>query len=205
MTEFPFEPVTTTCCGLDLVVPDPKQVEQAYRDAGGQMPFPYWSKLWPSAMAMAEWLRDQPELISGKSVLELGAGLGLPSFIAASYANHVTISDYIPDALTWIGRNIQQLGLKNADYSLVNWHHNLMPNAEVVLMSDVGYDPSDFGRLQQLISKQLQTGGSVLLAVPERSVSAVFIGMLEDFHFEKKSVVAEGVQIILFALKKLGS
>lgn len=183
------------------MVPDPQLVEQAYRDADGRMPFPYWSRVWPSAIAMAQWLRDEPQYISGKSVFELGAGLGLPSLIAASYAKHVTISDHIPDALTWIGLNIQHLGLKNAGYSLINWHHNLIPDADVVLMSDVGYDPSDFEKLQHLISKQIQTGGSVLLAVPERSVSAVFIGMLQDLHFEKKLVVAEGVQIILFVLK----
>jgi len=42
--------------------------------------------VWPSAIILSRWLGIQPPLaeLRGKSVLELGAGLGLPSIVAAS-------------------------------------------------------------------------------------------------------------------------
>jgi hypothetical protein len=66
-------------------------------------------------------------------------------------------------------------------------------------MSDVCYDPSDFDRLQDLVSTQLKTGGCIFLAVPERSISVMFIEMLQEFNHTKKVVAVEGVRIILFA------
>jgi predicted nicotinamide N-methyase len=199
MSDLPFDSVIRIVCGLSLQIPDPQQVEHVYRSAGGQMPFPYWSRLWPSGIALAQWLMAEPERVEGRSVLELGAGLGLPSLVAAPYAKHLVISDHIPEALTWMDHNLRALGLENVECQLINWHHHPIPRADVILMSDVGYDPSDFDRLQDLVSKQLETGGSILLAVPERSISVVFIEMLEEFSHSRKVVAVEEVRIILFA------
>lgn len=200
MEDFLFDTVVRNICELDLLIPDPKQVEQGYRIANGKMPFPYWSKIWPSGVALANWLREEPQRVEGKLVLELGAGLGLPSLIAAPYAEHVIISDHVPGALAWSRLNVRALSLPNVECRLINWHQDEVPHVNVLLMSDVGYDPLDFERLQRLISNQLKTGGSVLLAVPERSVSVIFIEMLQEFPHSKKIVVAEGVRVILFAL-----
>jgi predicted nicotinamide N-methyase len=199
MNDFLFYSVARNICELDLLIPDPLQVEQGYRNANGKMPFPYWSRIWPSGVALANWLREEPQRVEGKLVLELGAGLGLPSLIAAQYADHVIISDHVPDALTWSGLNVSGLGLRNVECRLINWHQDEIPQANVLLMSDVGYDPLDFERLYHLICNQLKTGGSVLLAVPERSVSVVFIEMLQEFHHSKRIVAAEGVRVSLFA------
>jgi predicted nicotinamide N-methyase len=198
MSDLPFDSVIRIVCGLTLQVPDPQQVEQVYRSAGGRMPFPYWSRLWPSGIALAEWLRAEPEWVEGKSVLELGAGLGLPSLVAAPFAKHLMISDHISEALTWMELNLRALGLQDVECRQINWHHPI-PLADVILMSDVGYDPSDFDRLQDLVSTQLKTGGSILLAVPERSISVMFIEMLQDFNHTKKVVAVEGGLIMLFA------
>ena len=37
--------------------------------------------------------------VKGKTLLELGAGMGLPSLVAASYTSAVVCSDYLTDAL----------------------------------------------------------------------------------------------------------
>ena len=198
MSDLPFDSVTRIVCGLTLQIPDPQQVEYVYRNAGGRMPFPYWSRLWPSGIALAQWLRAEPERVEGKSVLELGAGLGLPSLVAAPYAKLLMISDHISEALTWIDLNLRALGHQDVECRLINWHHSI-PQADVILMSDVCYDPSDFDRLQDLVSTQLKTGGCIFLAVPERSISVMFIEMLQEFNHTKKLVAVEGVRIILFA------
>ncbi|KAI1307684.1 nicotinamide n-methyltransferase [Mortierella claussenii] len=59
---------------------------------------PLWGHhLWNAAKMFANWMDDHPELSLGKTVLELGAGAALPSFVAAvNGASKVVITDY-PD------------------------------------------------------------------------------------------------------------
>jgi len=44
---------------------------------------PYWAELWPSAEALSRFLFRNPHLVAGRSVLELGCGLGLTSLSLA--------------------------------------------------------------------------------------------------------------------------
>ena len=51
--------------------------------AGQEEKDPYWARPWPSAVALAALLLQRPELVAGKRVAELGAGLGLAGIAAA--------------------------------------------------------------------------------------------------------------------------
>ncbi len=44
---------------------------------------PYWARPWPSAAALAAQLLQAPQLVRGRAVAELGAGLGLAGLAAA--------------------------------------------------------------------------------------------------------------------------
>lgn len=44
---------------------------------------PYWCRLWPSAVALAQLVLQQPELVRGKRVCDIGSGLGLAGIAAA--------------------------------------------------------------------------------------------------------------------------
>ncbi|KAG0300426.1 nicotinamide n-methyltransferase [Dissophora globulifera] len=59
---------------------------------------PLWGHhLWNAAKVFANWMDSHPEHSHGKTVLELGAGAALPSFVAAANgATKVVITDY-PD------------------------------------------------------------------------------------------------------------
>src|SRR5437764_15109328 len=54
-------------------------IDEAAFDADEFMP--YWAELWPSGVALARVVGERD--LTGKSVLELGAGLGLPPLAAA--------------------------------------------------------------------------------------------------------------------------
>ena len=111
----------------------------------------------------------------------MGAGLAIPSFVAAKFALHIEASDYIQDAVELIKTNIELNKFKNVSARVLNWT-NLTPNEypEIVLLSDVNYEPSGFDDLYLLISKLLASDVSIFLATPQRLQGANFINLLQN-------------------------
>lgn len=60
--------------------------------------------LWVSAIALSRWIvRNHRRVIDGRSVLEIGSGLGLCGVVAGRYARSVVLTDFDPV----IVRNLQ--------------------------------------------------------------------------------------------------
>ena len=51
--------------------------------AGQEDADPYWSRPWPSAVALAAELLRRPELVAERRAVEVGAGLGVAAIAAA--------------------------------------------------------------------------------------------------------------------------
>ena len=51
------------------------------------------SQVWRGALLLSDFLLAKPELVEGKKVLELAAGTGLTSIVAATLAESVTATD----------------------------------------------------------------------------------------------------------------
>src|SRR3954463_5206823 len=66
---------------------------------------PYGVALWPSAIALAHEILARAGEISGRTVLELGAGTGLPGIVAASLGGRVVQTDRDELALQLCRRN----------------------------------------------------------------------------------------------------
>ena len=170
--------------GIHLKIPEPESIKDAYKKAlnlDENIPFPYWSKLWPAAKALALFIAQNPNLFYNKKVAELGAGLALPSFAVAQFASHVEASDYITDSVELINANIVLNGLQNITARVLNWN-NLTESEypEIVLLSDVNYEPSSFEALFQLVSKLLSSSVTIFLATPQRLQGANFINLLQN-------------------------
>lgn len=70
---------------------------------------PFWAELWPSALGLARFIWQGPDL-AGQKVLELGAGLGLPGIAAAFKGAAVTQTDLVPASLEWARENARLNG-----------------------------------------------------------------------------------------------
>jgi len=168
-----------------IYVPDYKQVKEIYASLlklDPTTPFPFWAKIWPSACALFKVLKSNPALIQDKHVIELGAGIGLPSLMMAATTKSIQISDYDVEAVALLQKNIQHLELQNAQALLLDW--NNVPeniNAEVVILSDVNYDPMQFDTLIILIEKMINQGCTIILSTPQRIMASPFVQQLESF------------------------
>ncbi len=170
---------------LSLYVPDPDLVKPAYESLYAKdatTPFPFWAQIWPSAKAMSSFLKEEPDWIKGKQVLELGAGIGLPSFSMAKYASAMIISDHAVEAVNLIEKNIQHLNLQHVKALCIDWNH--FPDnikAEIVLLSDINYAPDQFESLLLLIRIYLEQGTTIILSTPQRITTPPFLTALQPF------------------------
>jgi len=172
---------------VEIFVPQTNPVREKYLQ--GNIPFPYWSQVWPASLALSEFLLQHTEYIQQKRVVELAAGLGLPSVIAASYADSVLCSDYIAEAVEIAGQSAAHNGLNNFTAQVLNWHsvpHGL--SADVLLLSDINYDPALFTVQQQLINHFLNSGTVVMLSTPQRLVAKEFIAPLLSFCKQQEEI-----------------
>lgn len=161
-----------------LWIPQESVVQNRYeqsRDSDQPSDFPYWTRVWSAARVMAEQIYQHPQWVEHQAVLELGAGLGLPSFVANRYAQSVIVSDYLPEAVDWLERNIEhQAGPITG--RLIDWRIETdLPYFEVLIMSDLFYDPSQHARLHSILEEAWQAGKRILLSTPDRAGSRAFV------------------------------
>jgi predicted nicotinamide N-methyase len=190
-------PVQLTQIGAEkaIYIPAYEAVKTIYADLlalDPATPFPYWAKVWPSSIALHNVLQKHPILIKDKTVLELGAGIGLPSLMMAGFTKSIQISDYDKEAVALLQKNIEYLQLQNAEALQLDW--NALPEAiypEVIILSDVNYDPTQFVTLTKLIEKFIHQGSTVILSTPQRIMASSFVQKLEGYIIERHEALVD--------------
>src|ERR687893_2823688 len=100
--------------GRELVLLAPRDADALLTDeAFAHEEFlPYWAELWPSAVALARVVARRP--LTGRRVLELGCGLGLPALAAAAAGGRVLATDWAPDSVAMTAHNAERNDLEVA-------------------------------------------------------------------------------------------
>ena len=196
--------------GPSLFVPIPALIKTTYENLVASNPttiFPYWAKIWASAHAMTRFLQEEPSWVQNKIVLEIGAGIGIPSFSIASLTKNIIISDYAPDAVALLQKNIELLKLNNAQAACIDWNNvsdNIM--ADTILLSDTNYEPTAHNHLIILIQKFINKGTTIIIATPNRLASNPFIERISKYiSSTKKYSIPEkdtNKEIVVMVLKK---
>lgn len=153
---------------LDLeleVVADP---EALIKDPADEYQVPCWAEIWPAAVALAEYLAGRD--LEGRRVLELGCGLGLPGLVAALKGAAVTFNDYHPEALEIVAVNARRLGVASrVRFNTADWRaFDLAGSFELILASDIMYDPRLNPHLLEIFRSNLAPGGELLVSHPSR-------------------------------------
>ncbi|KAK2832916.1 hypothetical protein Q5P01_016805 [Channa striata] len=111
----------------------------------------YGMYVWPCAVVLAQYLWTQRDELRGKTVLELGAGVSLPGVVAARCGAKVILSDSTktPLCLENCRRSCEANGLNDVVVLGLTWGEIspdlvLLPKVDVILGSDVFYEPQDF-------------------------------------------------------------
>jgi predicted nicotinamide N-methyase len=174
--------------GFSIYIPDSEELKKHYEklySLDSNTPFPFWGKIWPSAKALTIFLRNNPDLIKFKTVLEIGAGIGLPSFSIADKASEIIITDHSMDAVDLIQKNIDHLELKNSKALYFDWNNfSKKIRADTILLSDINYDPSQIDQLASMLNHFLKNNSTIIIATPERITATPFGNAIQP-HFKK--------------------
>lgn len=143
--------------------------------------FPFWIRLWDSAMVLSYLLNALPEA-KGKTLLELGAGLGAPGLAAAANGFDVTLSDYEDIILDFQRVSVAASGLSNVECTLLDWldppqstTYDVLAGAEILFREEF------FQPLLDVFDRSLKADGTIYLAHDaNRQSLPKFLKLAED-------------------------
>jgi predicted nicotinamide N-methyase len=137
---------------------------------------PYWAELWPSGVALATYVGGRD--LQGRRVLELGAGLGLPSLAAALRGADVLATDWAEDAVALLRANAERNDVA-LRAEVVRWDEpeRFGTGWDLVLAADVLYEARNAEQLRLLLPRLL--AHEIVLAEPGRPFAKDFLA-----HFD---------------------
>ena len=135
---------------------------------------PYGIVLWPAAIALAHEIAGRP--VKGLRVLELGAGTGLPGIVAASLGARVVQTERQALALHVCKENAARNNVTTIEHRAADWTAWDDPDTyDIILGSDVLYAENMHASLVSIFTKNLASGGTLLLSDPFRRASFVLL------------------------------
>ena len=142
---------------------------------------PYGVALWSSGIALAHELAERGEDLAGKTVLELGAGVGLPGLVAAFLGAQVTQTDNQEMAMSVCQLNARRNGIEGIEYALVDWI-DWRDDAcyDYIIGADILYGDALHSFLRHIFKTNLAPGGHVLLTDPLRGPSQSMFTELQN-------------------------
>ena len=118
----------------------------------------YWAFCWASGQVLASFLRDHPQWVAGKRVLDFGSGSGVAGIAAAlAGAADVVACDIDPDAIAATTINA---ALNNVEIELRDDYESCEGVFDLILVADVLYDRENLPWLDRF----LQRAPAVLVA-----------------------------------------
>lgn len=139
-----------------------------------------WWGVTTSALALARHI-EASYYVRGKTLLELGSGVGLSGLVAAMKGATVTFSDYVPEALHMARLNAIANGVQqeDAEFKILDWEFpSLRGQFDMIIGSEILYEYFFHSSLSDLILSALREDGVLLLADRHRMVVDRFIGRL---------------------------
>jgi len=131
--------------------------------------WPMFGVVWPAGIALANEMSQFP--IAGKSILEIGCGIGLSSLVLQRRGADITASDYHPLAEEFLRYNAELNGLPPIKFMTAPWAG---PNPDLgrfdlFIGSDLLYERDHPALLAAFLACHAKTDSHVLITDPGRA------------------------------------
>jgi predicted nicotinamide N-methyase len=146
---------------------------------------PYWADLWPSSIALARHVADME--LSGKRVVEVGCGVGLPAMAALTGGAEATATDHYAAALDFAAHNARKNTGRSLSTAMLDWREpstwEKVGRFDVLLGADVFYERRNTVPLAEVVEALLEQDGEALFADPGRPEAGEFLREMERRGF----------------------
>ncbi len=150
---------------------------------------PYWADLWPSAIALSNFIVRQKTIHLGLKVVELGCGIGLPGIVAGKLGAKVIFTDYIQAALDFTKLNWDRNNKEAAEFLIMDWRKPIKGlDADIIIASDIAYEKKSFEDLLSAFKQLLSPHTKMYISEPNRAFSQSFFRDLKEHGFLVNSV-----------------
>jgi predicted nicotinamide N-methyase len=136
---------------------------------------PYWADIWPSSVILARRMANAAG--KGRSLLELGCGLGVVSTTAMRVGFEVLATDYYEDALLFTRANAWRNLHREPDVRMIDWR--ALPADlgayDMIVAADVLYEMPYAELVANILAAALEKDGVAIIADPGRVAVEKFI------------------------------
>lgn len=175
--EFDLTELETAVTGEPVTLLRPRSAEAliSEEDFERDERLPYWADLWPSAQRLADVVARMPG--EGRTLLELGCGLGLVAIAALRAGWDVLATDYYEDALRFARVNAWRTVGVPLRARHLDWRSlpNDLGEFDCVVASDVLYERPYAALVAYVIARTLAPHGEALVADPGRVAADAFV------------------------------
>lgn len=193
----------------ELAAPVAYITERMERGERGEADLPYWTKLWPAALVLAQFAASMPA-VDDRPLLELGSGMGLPGLAAAAAGHQVVLSDLDPDALEFAQAAAEINGLEDrVTVRSLDW---TSPGPDLgtfgtVLGAEILYHPPLYGKLVDLLDRLVTGDGTIFLSHQQRPFLIGFFAQAQEryrIRRTSRTLRSDGdeTKVFLYALNK---
>lgn len=151
---------------------------------------PYWTELWPSSLALAEWLYAQRERVHEQPCMDLGCGLGLTALVGQWLGARVIGADYEPEAVAHAQRNAARNQISQPGWLVMDWRHPaVQPHSlQFVWGGDIMYEKRFAAPVLDFFEYALTEDGIAWIAEPSRTVYDSFRSLLQGRKWSSRCV-----------------
>ncbi|RJX29450.1 MAG: methyltransferase domain-containing protein [Dethiobacter sp.] len=184
--------LTVLLPGRELKLHVAADIEALITDVNDEDKVPCWADVWPAAYGLAYFIWENIDFRPGESVLELGAGMGLPGIVCGLKRADLTLSDFNPLALEMAGENARQNGL-NVTLLEEDWRtFACREKYDYILASDILYHPQLNPFLGEIFINNLKPAGKIIISHPERKATYDFLEAWYDHSlFSQEKLIRE--------------
>jgi len=146
---------------------------------------PYYGIIWPSGRALAEYLATVNNL-PGK-ILEIGCGVGLPSFVCTQKGFDIIASDSHPDVELLFRHNCEKNNL-SPNYFRMNWitpPQEFHQNFKIILGSDILYEGRHAQDVARALTLLVKPDGEIWIADPGRGYLQTFLDEMTQLGWQE--------------------
>ncbi len=162
---------------------------------------PYWALLWSGSRILADFVGRRGIELRGRTVIEVGCGMGLPSLVAAASGARVMAVDREGSALEFLRASAQRNGfaIEAVAGSIQEVGDRRFDH---VLAAELLYETAEFPALAEALLRLARPGGKLWVADAARVDTRPFFECLErtgaaEISCERFEVVEEGTRVRL--------